>query len=109
MAVMIVDDSLLAAIAVAAEGCLPFEEIGGGLGLSATEWRELIRTAPDAVALAVAQGRARALAKNGADLLTCIRNGKSEAALYALRAFHGWDPPRIGRPPRSKTPEGVRS
>jgi hypothetical protein len=102
VAVMIVDDSLLAAIAVAAEGCLRFDEIGGGLGLSATEWRELIRTAPDAVALAVAQGRAQAQAKNGADLLTCSRHGKVEAALFILRRDHSWPSPAIGRPPRPK-------
>ena len=102
MAVMIVDDNLLAAITDAAERCLRFDEIGGGLGLSATEWRELIRTAPDAVALAVAQGRARALAKNGADLLTCSRHGKVEAALFILRRDHSWPSPAIGRPPRPK-------
>lgn len=92
----------LAAIADAAERCLRFAEIGGDLGLSPDEWRTLVRSDPDAVALAVTLGRARAQAKNGADLLTCVRHGKAEAALYVLRAFHSWPFPVIGRPPRSK-------
>lgn len=99
----------LAAIAVAAEDCLRFGEIGGALGLTPDEWRALVRSDPDAVALAVTLGRARAQAKNGADLLTCVRHGKAEAALYVLRAFHGWPSPVRGRPPRSKPPEGVQS
>lgn len=92
----------LAAIADAAERCLRFAEIGGDLGLSPDEWRGLVRSDPDAVALAVAQGRAQAQARNGADLLTCIRYGKTEAALYALRAFHGWPKPKRGRPVRPR-------
>ncbi len=108
MAVMIVDDNLLAAITDAAERCLRFDQIGIDLGLSPGEWRALVRSDPDVVALAITLGRARAQAKNGADLLTCIRYGKTEAALYALRAFHGWNSPRIGRP-RSKPPDGVQS
>ncbi len=91
----------LAAITAAAERCLRFDEIGGDLGLSPGEWRALVRENHEAVALAILTGRTAALAKNGADLLRCVRNGKAAAALHVLRAFHGWPSPVRGRPRRS--------
>jgi hypothetical protein len=86
----------------AAEQCLPFDGIGAAIGLSPDVWLAVVRAEPDEVALAISLGRAKAQAKNGTDLLTCVNHGKTDAALYALRAFHGWPAPKRGRPARPK-------
>jgi hypothetical protein len=92
----------LAAITAAAQRCLRFDEIGGALGLTLDEWRALVRSDPDAVALAIAQGRTVALAVNAQALQRCVRHGKAEAALFILRRDHGWPARGPGRPRRQE-------
>ncbi len=92
----------LAAIANAAERCLRFDEIGGDLGLSPDEWRALVCSDPDAVALAVARGRTAALVANAQALQQCVRHGNADAALFILRRDHGWPARSPGRPRRQE-------
>jgi hypothetical protein len=95
----------LAAIADAAEKCLPYDRMGGALGLSPDEWRALVCENPEAVRLAIAKGRTAAFVANAEALQICGRHGKAEAALFILQRDHGWGAkPRRGRPPKSTGP-----
>jgi hypothetical protein len=93
---------VLAAITAAAERCLRFDEIGGDLSLTLDEWHALVRSDPNAVALAIAQGRTAALAANAQALQQCVRHGKADAALFILRRDHGWPARGPGRPRRQE-------
>lgn len=96
-------ETTLAAITEAAARLVRIRDIPAAVGLSDEAWQAALRGDLESVRLAVARGRAQALAKNGEDLALCSgRYGKAEVSLFILQENHGWPKPRRGRPPKSK-------
>lgn len=89
---------LLNAITTAAAELTPAAEIGSAIGLSDDEWRELARQHREPVQLSIAKGRTQAQIKASEALIACAKFGKIEAALYALKHYHGWG----GKPTSAK-------
>ena len=91
-----VNRELLAAITGAAARCLPIGQIGDAVGGHA--WEEALREDPEAVRLAVLNGRVQVQVETAAALEQCSANGKAAASLFILRSNHGWPRPKRGRP-----------
>ena len=91
-----VNRKLLAAITAAAARSLPIAQIGDAVGGDA--WGAVLREDPEAVRLAVLQGRVQVQLKTAAALEKCSELGKAAASLFILRRNHGWPKTKRGRP-----------
>jgi len=89
----------LTAITSAAAAGVPFKDIAARIGLATTAWERLLVNHRQEVALAVAIGRTQAQIRVNARLDSCSRHGKTEAILYILKHWHGWNikPPELFR------------
>ena len=83
--------TLLSKITAAAARCVPFAKIGADVGLTNDEWQELLESNRDAVALAIAKGRAMAEIASAEALHRASLAGAVEATLYLLQTNHGWN------------------
>ena len=90
--------NLLSKITAAAARCVPFAKIGTEIGLTPNEWRELVDVNREAVALAVAQGRALAEIEIAKALQRASQAGSTDATLFILQRHFDWPKPKVGRP-----------
>ena len=90
--------NLLSKITAAAARCVPVAKIGADVGLTADEWQELLESNRDAVALAVARGRAEAEIASAEALHRASLAGGVDATLFILQRCFDWPKPKIGRP-----------
>lgn len=93
-----VNRGLLAAITAAAARCLPIGQIALEVSMTDEEWQAVLHERPEAVRLAVLQGRVQVQLKTAAALEKCSELGKAAASLFILRRNHGWPKTKRGRP-----------